>query len=276
MDCYLPEIFSPPDGFDLDWRTDADGIPAAVVTPVFAEAFRGNVRFFERNGFRVSGRPEIVTWRRQDMIRTSQTVAGNARKALARIEANARIFVERAAIEAERRRPLQTAEIAGIQNRLRLVLSSHEWVVPRRLHDTASALIEAEALTTGQARFAREIAEEAEARLARIDARLASPAGEDAMAKVRRKTVRLALSRAVRAITARDEDRAVHRNNVGWDAASSDMGHRLAWIAEYDERTAAHAWTLVHRHRRQISGALWAELYGSPDIEDEPVVAPAA
>lgn len=60
------------------------------------------------------------------MIRTSETIAGNARKALARIEANGRLFVERAAYEAERQRPLQTAEIAGIQNRLRLVLSSYE------------------------------------------------------------------------------------------------------------------------------------------------------
>lgn len=130
-----------------------------------------------------------------------------------------------------------------------------------------------EALTKWQARFARE---NAEARLARIDASLASPAGDDTLARVGHKAVRTALICAVLAITAKYDDRAVHRNGVGWDAASSNMGHRLAWIAEYDERTAAHAWTLVHRHRRQIGAELRDELYGTLDVEDEPAIALAA
>ncbi|MEG9525123.1 MAG: hypothetical protein MIL41_05030 [Hyphomicrobiales bacterium] len=277
MDKVLPPLFEPPPHFDLEWRPDADGVTTARTTPVFRQAWVSNFVVLERCGYRAAAnRPEFVTWRREDLLPTSRMIACNTMGALGRVETNAHRAVERASVEAERQRPVTSGEMVGIQCALTLMLANRPWFIPDRLLETAGAFANAPTLTRPQVAFMREIYEEAAARLARIDARLASPAGEEAVARVQTPAVRWALLHAVREITALDADRAAERNNSGWDAASSDMGHRLAGRLALDVEAAAPAWAIVHRHRRQISRPLREVLYGTPDVEEEPAVAPAA
>ncbi|MGH1574513.1 hypothetical protein ACRAWG_32550 [Methylobacterium sp. P31] len=277
MDPVLPDLHSPPPFYDLEWREGAEGVATARMTPVFLQAWHANFVVLERCGYRAAAhRPEFVTWRRQDLLPTSRLIAWNTVRALGRVETNANRAVERAAIEAERARPVQGTEIVGIQCALVMILTNRPWLIPDRLLETATLFAHAETLTRPQAVFMREIYAEARDRLARIDARLASPAGEEALARVQTPAVRWALLHAVREITALDADRAGERNNSGWDAASSDVGHRLAARPALDVQAAAHAWAIVYRHRRQVSPPLREVLYGSPDIEDEPDIATAA
>lgn len=277
MDKVLPPLTSPPPFFDLEWREGPDACATAQTTPVFLQAWQSNFVVLERCGFRAAAhRPEFVTWRAKDLLPTSRMVAWNTVNALCRVERNAHRAVERAAVEAERRRPVSKEQLVGVQCALVMILTNRPWLIPNRLLETATLFAHAATLTRPQAAFMREIYEEAAARLARIDARLASPAGEEALARVQTASVRWALLFAVREITALDADRAGERNNSGWDAALSDIGHRLAGRPALDVDAAAHAWTIVHRHRRQISPLLREALYGSPEIEDEPAIAPAA
>jgi hypothetical protein len=164
-------------------------------------------------------------------------------------------------------RPPSPQEFAHVQVGLDCLLSTAPWAYGGR-RDLAERFVAAWSLTRRQYEYARDILSSAEAVLAAVDARLATPAGVEAMERATDEGVRADLLAACRELSALDGDRCREANSQGWSAVSSGPGHRLAGRGDLTVLEAAHALALVHPHRKQLSNDLRERLFGAaPDVD---------
>ncbi|NEU14897.1 hypothetical protein G3T14_22865 [Methylobacterium sp. BTF04] len=159
------------------------------------------------------------------------------------------------------RRPLAGEAIAEVQDGLSRLLDEAEWAFNKRV-DLVRQFAQALTLTRCQFDWARDILSGARSAVAAVDARLLTEAGADAMERAYDADVREALHAACRHLSALDEDRCQEANGQGWGAASSAAGHRLASLESLTVLQAAHAWSIVHPHRKQLTDDLRKRLFG--------------
>ena len=165
-------------------------------------------------------------------------------------------------------RPLSDDDVAPLQEALIELIAEAEWAFGKRL-DRATEFAHAARLTRKQFDWAADILAGAEAAVESVDARLATPAGIEAMERAYDRDVREDLLEACRELTAMDGDRCREANGMGWGAVSSAAGHCLAGRDSLSVLEAAHALTLVFPHRRQLSPPLRERLFG-PAPEPSP------
>ena len=106
--------------------------------------------------------------------------------------------------------------------------------------------------------------------VANAEARLRRIAPRDWRALAADPDVRQAALEGCVFLSERDADRATKRNDRGWGADDTGVGHTLAGRESLTPAEAAHALALLSVHRRQLPPALLARLAGGA-----PAAAPA-
>ena len=246
----------PPPFCDLAWSPAGPGHFIARPTPLYAAALACARRGMQEAGF-ILDRPSVELHLSGDVDRVAlarqlETWTGVARRELLRTEARDAAM-----------RALPAEAIAAVQAGLSDMVRTDPWALGSRL-DLAEGFAGAASLTRKQHDWARDILDGARSAVAAADARLATPAGIEAMERAYDEGVRIALLAACRELSALDGDRCREANDQGWSAVSSAPGHRLASRESLTVLEAAHAWVLVHPHRRQLSPDLRGRLFGAP------------
>ena len=237
---------------DLAWHHAGGDVWAAQRTRLFDATYECAVRGMAKVGIEATG--AIVAW---DLSRAPD--ADIVDKRFSSWERVGREELARWDARDAARRPVPIREALAAQASLKSMAEAAPWAFGDKGPE-AYSLSRRPTLTPAQLHFATHLAREAGDRYRAVTARLEVPADEDAIARSEGDERRADLHDACRLISAQDEDRAQDRNGVGWDSASSWKGHHLALRVTLTPLEAAHAWTLVERHRRQLPADLRARL----------------
>ncbi|TXN47413.1 hypothetical protein [Methylobacterium sp. WL7] len=255
----MPDVASvtAPPFCDLAWRSAGEGIFTAERTPLYDAAVSCARTGMEAAGFDVDApdaRIDITGCTDIDRLaKRMATWTGAALKELA-------FARQRDAAAA----PLVGETIAPVQDGLRSMIEDAEWALGTRL-DLAERFAHAPFLSRRQFVWACDILSAARSAVESVDARLATEAGTAALERAYVADVRRDLHAACRELSALDTDRCREANGMGWGAVASAPGHRLAGMKSLTILQAAHAWGLVHPHRRQLSEGLRQRLFGAAE-----------
>jgi hypothetical protein len=251
----VPAIDAPPPFCDLVWHAAGGGRFTAEPTALYAAAVAIAGHNMGAAGFDMGARQVSL-----DMAGCTDVAALARRLAIWTGAATRhRAFEEK---REAAMRPLTGEAIAALQAGLSDVMATDAWAFGSRL-DLADRFSRERGLTRRQRDWAADILASARAAIASADARLAPEAGAEALTRAPRAAVREDLLEACRALSALDADRCREANAMGWSAVSSAPGHRLAGMATLTPLQAAHAWALVHPHRRQLAPDLRERLFGT-------------
>ncbi|NEU12608.1 hypothetical protein G3T14_10710 [Methylobacterium sp. BTF04] len=239
---------------DLTWHQAGAAIFTAERTPLYDAAVSCARTGMEGAGFTLDGpHVELDLTGCTDIAIVAKRLTiwtGAARKALA--------FAQKrdAALK-----PLTGEAIAGVQAGLVAMLAENEWALGTRA-DLAEQFAHADGLSRAQHLWALDILGAARSAVESVDARLSTEAGAEAIARAYHAEIREDLLAACVELTDLDHDRCREANGRGWSAVASAPGHRLANMDSFTILQAAHAWSLVHPHRRQLSEDLRGRLFG--------------
>ncbi|NEU13510.1 hypothetical protein G3T14_15415 [Methylobacterium sp. BTF04] len=251
----LTRPIEPPPFCDLAWHSAGGAIFTADPTPLYEAAVTRAMGGMERTGFDL----------RADRVTLDLSRCRDIAKLEKQFEIWTRVARAELVTEEERaaaRRPLGDEVIAEVQEGLCALLDEVEWAFNKRV-DIAREFAYARTMTRRQYDWARDILSGARSAVAAVDARLATEAGADAMERAYDVDVREALHAACRHLSDLDEDRCQEANGQGWGAVTSAAGHRLAGLESLTVLQAAHAWSIVHPHRRQLPDDLRKRLFGN-------------
>ncbi|UYW28385.1 hypothetical protein OKC48_07680 [Methylorubrum extorquens] len=184
------------------------------------------------------------------------------------IEAAQAVHQARREAEAARHQEEQRRRNAALIERCRAMavesLATRPWAWARaELIEEAERLLAREDLTVTAAGRLGELATNAAVNVNRCLQRIATP-HEPELALARDPAVRAAAAEALALVTARDQDRAQHRNGVEWSKTASLVGHVLTGLGELSETHATHAIRIPRLHPGQVPRALMARVLGAP------------
>lgn len=148
--------------------------------------------------------------------------------------------------------------------RLAEIVERAPWQLGRLAGEAAEIL--KTPLTDSSASRVVELIRVADGTVERVEARLRRIAPRDWRALAAHEDVQSAALEGCRLLSVLDGDRASKRNDSGWGADDTAVGHALSSNASLTEVEAAHALALLHHHRRQLRGELLARLFGQADV----------
>ncbi|MGG3814575.1 hypothetical protein ABEV34_23405 [Methylorubrum rhodesianum] len=160
-------------------------------------------------------------------------------------------------------RDVAQAEISAppIRTALRTLIAERPWALGRALTEVRD-LAALEAWTSWGLQSAQRYLDNAEGNVRRAEERLGRPAPAAWFARAADEAVRVAALEACQSLSARDEDWAADRNDIGWSQATTWTGHVLSERESLDQGEASHALALLHGHRRQLSDEACLALFG--------------
>ncbi|TXM63963.1 hypothetical protein FV226_27060 [Methylobacterium sp. WL12] len=260
----MPPIEAAPAFCDLVWRREGDAVFVAARTPLYDAAASCARSGMEAAGFVLDG-PHVEL----DLAGCADIERLAKRLAVWTAAAERELAFTRKRDAA--RRPVAREAVELLQDGLDSMIASAAsaaWAFGGRL-DLAERFASEPNLTRKQFDWACGILGSATAAVESVDARLATPAGAEALERAYDEGVRNDLLLACRELSGLDTDRCREANGQGWSATTSGPGHRLASMDSLSPTLAAHALALVFPHRRQLSPALRDRLF-EPAPEPSP------
>ncbi|KQP91357.1 hypothetical protein ASF60_18105 [Methylobacterium sp. Leaf113] len=205
---------------------------------------------------------EAVPAPAEDDVLAAVAVAEAAADAVDAVREQARVEAIRAA---DREWIANGAPRAEAIAALRECLETKSWAWNKRKKTLAESLL-GDRPSVRDAVLARELVGEVELLIENVTARLEALMESPWWERAGIEAVRVAVHEGCRFLSDRDEDRAAHRNGIGWSAAHSHVGHVLASMESLDQAKAAHALQAVYPHRRQLTPELRAGIFGTEAV----------
>lgn len=251
----------------------------APQTPLSAKAARLFERELARAGFRPGAYVRIpgergltlhCTWWPSYCEASPEEMAALAERVAAIPEEEERARARAAAAVAEANAARAARGRAEAPRLARIVMES-PWMLGR-LASEAASLLESE-LTDSAASRVVDLLATADRAVANAETRLRRIAPRDFRALAADPDVRAAALEGCVFLTGLDADRATKRNDRGWGADDTGVGHTLSSRASLTESEAAHALALLAVHRRQLPADLLARLAGGAPAPAQAVLA---
>lgn len=198
--------------------------------------------------------PAPVPYAFDEAIAAAEAVADSAERARER-DRMAAVEAEWAANGAARAEAIEA---------LRACLATRAWAWSKRKRSLTESLL-GDRPSDRDARLAKELVDEVEYLVAGITLRLGQERIEEWWERARLADIRTAVHMACRVLSSMDADRATVRNDRGWSAAHSHVGHVLASLPVLGQSEASHALRAVWAHRRQITPELRLAVFGSAE-----------